>query len=97
MTGLCSGYNKPKHGEPTLVKTDKNGTQYWVDANCSKCGGSGFLPGYEYIDGARCWKCEATGYFPHSYKVYTDEYAAILQKRRNEKAIKKILPIGQAI
>ena len=24
-----------------LIRTDKNGTQYWVDDRCPKCGGRG--------------------------------------------------------
>jgi|GEM_PF-4893699 len=31
---------------------------------CGKCGGTGYLPGYEMIDGARCWGCMRRGYAP---------------------------------
>src|SRR5664279_3986604 len=24
---------------------------------CARCGGRGYLPGYEFIDNARCWGC----------------------------------------
>jgi hypothetical protein len=30
---------------------------------CGKCGGHGYLAGYEFSDGARCWKCGARGYY----------------------------------
>lgn len=29
---------------------------------CGKCGGTGYLPGYEFIDAARCWGCETSGF-----------------------------------
>jgi hypothetical protein len=30
---------------------------------CGKCGGYGYLSGYEFSDGARCWRCNARGYY----------------------------------
>lgn len=72
--------------EPELIKIDKNGTKYYVDYRCPKCGGTGYLPGYEHIDSARCWKCGATGYFETRYKEYTPEYAKVLADRRIARA-----------
>ncbi len=73
-----------------LVKVDKNGTKHFADNKCRKCGGKGYLYGYEHIDGARCWQCGATGIENEYYwKEYTPEYAAKLAERRKAKAIKK--------
>lgn len=72
-----------------LIKTDRNGTQYFASNVCRKCGGKGHIYGYEHIDGARCWECGATGWVSKAYtwKVYTPEYAAKLADRRKQKAI----------
>lgn len=43
--------------DPNVTKT-VDGVEY-VAIMCWKCGGSGYLPGYEYVDGARCWGCNA--------------------------------------
>lgn len=72
-----------------LVRTDKNGTKYWYDENCPKCGGRGYIYGYEYIEGGRCFKCGGTGYYGHSWKEYTPEYAAKLEERRIAREKKK--------
>lgn len=71
-------------------KTDRNGTQYFASTVCRKCGGTGYLIGYEHIDGARCWKCNATGREKmYTWKEYTPEYAAKLAEKRRAKAIAK--------
>ena len=74
-----------------IVKVDRNGTKYFADNKCRKCGGRGFINGYEHIDGARCWECGATGFAskPYTWKEYTPEYAAKLAERRKAKAIKE--------
>lgn len=38
------------------LETLTDGTQV-ARAYCGKCGGNGYLPGYEFIDNARCWGC----------------------------------------
>jgi len=81
----------PKHGEPFIQKVDRNGSQHWIDNNCPKCGGIGYLHGYEHVDGARCWKCNASGFYPHSWIIRTPEYQAKLNKRRNDKKRKENL------
>lgn len=65
-----------------LIKTDKNGTQYFWSNTCPKCGGTGTLTCYEYIEKGRCFKCDGTGIFEHTWKEYTPEYAKILTDRR---------------
>lgn len=73
-----------------LVKVDRNGTKYFASNQCCKCGGKGYINGYEHIDGARCWECGTTGIVKEYYwKEYTPEYAAKLAERRKQKAIKK--------
>lgn len=73
--------------EPILVKTYKDGSKkYRVDA-CPKCGGIGYLHGYEHIDGARCWKCGATGYFPHEYIEASEERIERQQEKNKSKLI----------
>ena len=88
---MGNGTYKRKHGEPFIERVDKNGTEYWLDYNCPKCGGTGYLPEYAAIDRARCWKCMATGYYPHRWKVMTSEYRAILAAKRDAKARKENL------
>lgn len=73
-----------------LVKVDKNGTKYFADNKCRKCNGTGYINGYEHIDGARCWDCHTTGISkPYHWKEYTPEYAQKLADRRRAKAIKE--------
>ena len=67
-----------------LIRTDKNGTQYWVDDRCPKCGGTGFIQCY--YDGGICYQCGGSGYWKTSWKVYTPEYQAKLDERRRLKA-----------
>ena len=74
-----------------IEKVDKNGSKHWVDENCPKCGGTGYIPGYEFIDGARCWKCNATGRYTHRWVERTEEYANVLAEKRNQRYIKKNL------
>lgn len=69
-----------------LVRTDKNGTQYWVDDRCPKCGGTGYIQCYGYHDGGICYQCGGSGYGQTSWKVYTPEYQAKLDERRRLKA-----------
>lgn len=79
-----------------LVKVDKNGTKYFADDKCRKCGGKGFIFGYEHIDGARCWECGTTGRVkPYTWKEYTPEYAAKLAARRTDKARKQAPEINK--
>ena len=73
----------------TLIRTDKNGTQYWCSDICPKCGGSGVLSYYYYVEGGVCYKCGGSGRASTSWKVYTPEYRKILNERRLAKARKE--------
>lgn len=76
----------------TLVKIDKNGTKYWSDSTCYKCGGKGYIHGYEYIQGGICFDCWGSGisHKPHIEKEYTPEYANKLEEKRKVKEEKRI-------
>ena len=69
----------------TLIRVDKNGTKYWEDDTCPKCGGSGRLPEYVDIYDGVCFKCSGSGKFHHTWKEYTPEHAAKLEERRLNK------------
>lgn len=71
-----------------LVKTDRNGTKYYADNKCRKCGGQGYIHGYEHVFGGQCFDCGGTGMTKtYTWKEYTPEYAAKLADRRRRKAI----------
>lgn len=72
-----------------VTKIDKNGTKYWYEHRCPKCGGRGYIPGYEMIDNGVCFKCRGSGEYGHSWKEYTPEYAAKLEERRIAREKKK--------
>lgn len=65
-----------------LVRTDKNGTQYWEDDKCQKCNGTGYIEYFNYVDGGICYDCNGTGHRHTHWKVYTPEYSAKLEARR---------------
>lgn len=66
---------KPVKVDPTpvVVKEYKDGSIRYHSEACPKCGGVGYLRGYEFIDGARCWKCNATGHYPHEWVEKSEE------------------------
>lgn len=71
-----------------LIKVDKNGTEYYGDFKCNRCGGLGGLtqwPGYT------CFECLGTGRSDKQNitKVYTPEYRAILDARAANRTAKK--------
>lgn len=72
-----------------ITKIDRNGTKYWYEHTCPKCGGKGILPEYMTIESGICFKCRGTGEFGHTWKEYTPEYAAKLEERRLTKLRKK--------
>lgn len=65
-------------------RTDKNGTEIYWDFNCPKCGGTGFIQYFYYVDQGTCFKCGGTGRRETPKKVmkYTPEYAAKLEEKR---------------
>lgn len=74
------------------IRTDKNGTKYFADYTCKRCGGQGGLPQWTYT-GYTCYECGGTGVAakPDIYKEYTPEYAAKLEERRAKAREKKRL------
>lgn len=68
------------------LKTDRNGTKYYHDWNCPRCGGEGAAEMWKYTE-YTCWSCGGTGKrrSPKTVKVYTPEYEAKLNARRAEK------------
>lgn len=71
-----------------LVKVDRNNTHYYTDTRCPKCGGTGYIPGYEYVEGGVCFMCGGSGRGSHSVIVRTYEYNQKLINARLEKARK---------
>lgn len=77
--------------ELKYFKTDKNGTKYFYDWNCPRCGGAGFAQKWQYT-GGYCFECGGTGKRsqPKIVKEYTDEYAAKLAARHAAKVAKQV-------
>lgn len=73
---------------PKLLRVDKNGTKYWADSTCPKCGGSGYISAYYYNAQGVCFLCGGNGYHETHWKEYTPEYQAKLTERRLAKARK---------
>ena len=71
----------------TLVRVDKNGTEYWEDYTCPRCGGAGGADAWIHT-GWTCYECGGTGKAikPRIRKIYTPEYAAKLAERRLARA-----------
>lgn len=76
---------------PVHYKTDKNGTQYFVDYTCPRCGGEGGRSEWAYT-GYTCYECGGTGEArnPRKWKVYTPEYQAKLDEQREKRTAKKL-------
>lgn len=72
-----------------FVKEDRNHTRYYTASRCRKCGGTGYLSGYEHVQGGVCFRCGGSGH-ENSYTitVRTFEYAEKLRLARLEKARK---------
>lgn len=68
------------------IKTDRNGTKYFYDWNCPRCGGEGESTMW-LRTGCTCYECGGNGKrrTPKLVKEYTDEYAAKLDSRRQAK------------
>lgn len=72
-----------------LLKTDRNGTKYWlVTEKCPRCGGTGdyVLGGFDY---GTCFQCGGRCFIQFEDKEYTPEYEAKLEARRKAKAQKR--------
>lgn len=72
-----------------LIRTDKNGTKYYEDNCCPRCGGRGYLECYKFIEGGVCFQCQGSGFGMTKWKEYTPEYQAILDARRKAREQKK--------
>ncbi len=80
-----------------LIKTDKNGSQYYEGfCPCPRCSGVGIV--YKMVlngepiphtpEGGRCFKCNGERVIPGKVKVITEEYAKVLEAKRIDKRIK---------
>ena len=69
----------------TLIRIDRNGTKYYEgEVPCSRCGGAGGADAWKYT-GWTCYKCGGKGTEHGTWKVYTPEYEAKLNARREVK------------
>ena len=72
-----------EHKRWKYIRTDRNGTRYFSDFTCHRCGGFGKLNCYAYIDGGTCWECGGSGVSAGTeVKVYTPEHEAKLAAQR---------------
>lgn len=71
------------------VRTDRNGTKYYRDWTCPRCGGAGQADKWAFT-GLTCYACGGTGkrVKPLIVKEYTEEHAAKLEARRVERQAK---------
>lgn len=78
-------------GERIYMKTDKNGTKYYADYTCRRCGGLGGSDKWQFT-GWKCYECGGTGKTtrPEIIKEYTPEYEAKLNERRAKRQAKRI-------
>lgn len=74
--------NKALH----LIREDKNGTRYYTDYRCPKCGGTGYISYYAHVQKGQCFKCGGSGEWEHGLKVVKESYKKKLDARRLEKA-----------
>ena len=72
----------------TLIKVDRNGTKYWDESTCPKCGGEGKIYYYSHVEGGICFKCGGSGVYHHKIVERTPEYEEKLRLRRLAKARK---------
>lgn len=73
------------------IRTDRNGTKYYADWTCPRCGGAGEAQKWEYT-GKICWGCGGTGRRPKPLivKEYTPEHEAKLEARRKAREAKRL-------
>ena len=75
------------HPNWTYIRVDRNGTRYFNDCTCPRCGGRG---GSEGWPGFTCYECGGSGRSEGSViKVYTPEHAEKLEKQRKARFEKK--------
>ena len=73
--------------EKKPFKVDRNGTKYFYDWTCPRCGGQGGRSEWAYT-GWTCFECGGDGQSkePKIVKVYTPEWQARIDARRQAKA-----------
>lgn len=83
--------------ERKLIKIDRNGTKYYSDCTCQRCGGKGRISYYSFIEGGICFECGGSGVSKERIeKEYTPEYRAKLDaKREAKKEAEKSQKIGE--
>ena len=71
-------------------RTDRNGTRYFYDYTCPRCGGRGGADAWVYT-GWVCYECGGSGKTdrPQVMKVYTPEHEEKLKKQRQARFEKK--------
>lgn len=69
------------------LRTDKNGTKYYANYTCPRCGGAGGSDKWSFT-GWTCYECGGTGESstPVIEKEYTPEYRAKLDERARKRA-----------
>ena len=72
-----------------LVKVDNNGTKYFSGrVTCDRCGGAGGADMWADT-GYVCYKCGGSGFVEGTWKEYTPEHEAKLEKQRQRRAEKR--------
>lgn len=71
-------------------KEDRNGTLYFADYTCNRCGGAGGHDAWKYT-GWTCYECGGTGRSAKAevIKLYTPEYEVKLEERRQKASEKR--------
>ena len=72
----------------TLDRVDRNGTHYYTDCKCPKCGGTGSIYYYAHVEGGVCFLCGGSGVHPTQVIVRRAEYQRELDAKRLERARK---------
>lgn len=76
-----------EHKKWKYDRTDRNGTRYFINYTCGRCGGRG---GWEGWPDFTCYECGGSGIGKGEIiKVYTPEHAAKLAARREANARKR--------
>lgn len=77
--------------ELKYIRTDRNGTKYFEDWTCPRCGGAGASDNW-WRTGRTCYACGGSGKRdkPTIHKEYTEAHAAKLESKRNAAAVKKL-------
>lgn len=70
----------------TYIRTDKNGTKYYINHTCPRCGGAGRISYYNHVEGGICFQCNGTGNYDRQEIERTPEYEQVLAERRLAKA-----------